>query len=104
MPFSSPNGAFSPSINPFTVDSNGSGGACAATPPFSLAQATSNQTSTAGGHTSFTFALGRNDGNQYVSKVQTTLPAGLVGAIPTATQCGEAESERGLLPGIEPDR
>ncbi len=98
VPFSAPGSAFSPSINPFTVDSNGAGGACASAPPFALTQATSNQTPTAGGHTSFTFALGRSDGNQYVSKVQTTLPAGLVGAIPTATQCAEADANAGNCP------
>jgi hypothetical protein len=65
---------------------------CASTIPFSLTQSTSNQTTTAGGNTSFTFSLTRPEGNQYVSQIKTTLPAGLVGQIPKATQCTEAQA------------
>ena len=82
----------------FTVDNDGKGGACPATLPFALAQGTSNQTPTAGGHTSFTFALSRNDGNQYLSQVKTTLPAGLVGAIPAVTPCTEAQAVANACP------
>jgi hypothetical protein len=63
---------------------------CASSPlPFALGQSTANQNGNAGGHTSYTFNLERPDGNQYVSQVKTTLPAGLVGAIPAVTQCPE---------------
>ncbi|MGO9489569.1 MAG: hypothetical protein ACLQBB_11140 [Solirubrobacteraceae bacterium] len=68
---------------------------CAATLPFSLTQATANQTTTAGGHTSYTFSLARNDGNQYVSEVKTELPPGLVGEIPKVTLCGEPQAAAG---------
>ncbi|HEY4450528.1 MAG TPA: hypothetical protein VGN13_02900 [Solirubrobacteraceae bacterium] len=63
---------------------------CASSPlPFALAQGTANQNGNAGGHTSYTFNLERPDGNQYVSQVKTTLPAGVVGTIPAVTQCPE---------------
>jgi hypothetical protein len=65
---------------------------CAATIPFALSQATANQTGNAGGVTSYTFSLTRPEGNQYLSQVKTTLPAGLVGQIPKATQCTEAQA------------
>ncbi|HEV2974691.1 MAG TPA: hypothetical protein VGX69_06790 [Solirubrobacteraceae bacterium] len=71
---------------------------CANPIPFSLTQATSNQTSTAGGNTSFTFSLSRPEGNQYLSQVKTTLPAGLVGQLPKATQCTEAQAVSNTCP------
>ncbi|MFI4985131.1 MAG: hypothetical protein ACHQAV_03980 [Solirubrobacterales bacterium] len=82
----------------FAVDSNNAGGACASPLPFSLAQSTENQTANAGGHTNFTFNLTRPGGNQYISAVKTTLPAGLDGAIPAATQCGEPQASEGTCP------
>ncbi len=68
---------------------------CASSIPFALTQSTSNQTTNAGAHTSFTFNLGRANGQQYLSKVSTTLPEGLVGEIPAVKQCGEAEANAG---------
>jgi hypothetical protein len=95
-PFSG-NAAAAPGAS-FAVDANGKGGACAATIPFALAQSTANQTTTAGGHTSFTFNLSRGDGNQYLSQVKTTLPEGLVGAIPAVTPCTEAQATANTCP------
>jgi hypothetical protein len=68
---------------------------CPSPLPFAPTQTTSNQTANAGGHTSFTFSLERPDGQQYVSQVSTTLPAGLTGAIPAVTQCGEPQAAQG---------
>jgi hypothetical protein len=93
-PYSVPTSTFSPAIQPFIVDST-TGGPCAATPPLAVTQATANQTPNAGGHTSYTIALARPEGNEYVSTVKTTLPAGLVGAIPTVTLCPDAQAAAG---------
>jgi hypothetical protein len=71
---------------------------CANPLPFSPAQATANQTANGGGNTSYTFTLTRPDGNQYLSAVKTTLPAGLVGQIPKATQCTEAQASSNTCP------
>ncbi|HTU78062.1 MAG TPA: hypothetical protein VMF09_04810 [Solirubrobacteraceae bacterium] len=60
--------------------------------PFSLRQSTEGDTQTAGAHTSYDFSLTRSDGEQYLEKVKTTLPEGLVGAIPDVTQCGEPQA------------
>ncbi len=84
--------------NAFTVDSNGSGGACATPLPFALTQATANQPATAGSSTSFAFALTRPAGQQYLAQIRTVLPAGLVGRIPAVTLCNEqslAEAKAG---------
>jgi hypothetical protein len=71
---------------------------CPSTIPFSLSQSTANQTANAGGNTSYTFNLTRPAGNQYLSQVKTTLPAGLVGQIPKATQCTEAQASSNTCP------
>jgi hypothetical protein len=82
----------------FTVDSNGSGGACPATPPFSLSQSTQSTNPNGGGHTFYTFNLARADGQQYLGAARTVLPAGLAGAVPLVTQCGEAQANAGTCP------
>src|SRR6202043_2164419 len=70
-------------------------GCISSTPPFALTQATENENEQAGAHTSYNFSLARSDGNQYLKKVTTTLPLGLVGAIPDVTLCAEAQANAG---------
>lgn len=80
----------------FTVDSNGKGAACASPLPFAVSQETKNQPpGNAGAKTSYTLNLERADGQQYLSQVKTTLPAGLVGLIPTVPLCGEPQASKG---------
>jgi hypothetical protein len=71
------------------------------TGPLALAptQSTATGSPNAGAKTSFTFNLERPEGNQYLSKVSTTLPPGLVGAIPAVTQCPEPQAGQGTCPG-----
>jgi hypothetical protein len=73
---------------------------CASPLPFVWAQSTADQPSSAGafGKTSYTFNLARSDGQQYLSQVKTVLPAGLVGAIPAVTLCGEPQAQTGACP------
>jgi hypothetical protein len=87
--------AFSPALTPFVVDSNGTGGACAKPIAFAPTQATASSNPHAGGHTNYTFNLERPSGQQYLSEVKTTLPGGLVGTIPAAKQCPEADANAG---------
>ncbi len=68
---------------------------CGASIPFSIGQSIENQTTTGGGKTSFTFNLARGDGQQYLGKVTTELPAGIVGTIPLVTKCGEPQASLG---------
>jgi hypothetical protein len=63
--------------------------------PFVLAQSASPANTTAGAYSSYTFNLTRADGQQYLSQVSTTLPAGLLGAIPSVTLCGEPQAAAG---------
>lgn len=68
---------------------------CASPLPFSLTQGTGSSTSEAAAYTSYTFKLAREDGQQYMSKLSTVLPPGLVGAIPSVPLCGEAQAAAG---------
>ncbi len=83
----------------FTVDANGKGGSCPTPLPFAPTQTTPPQSpATAGAYSPFTLQLARGEGQQYLSKVQTTLPPGLLGAIPSVTLCGEAQANAGTCP------
>jgi hypothetical protein len=62
---------------------------------FSLEQSTQSSNAAAGAFTSYTFNLSRADGQQYLSRLQTTLPPGLVGAIPSVPLCGEPQAQAG---------
>ena len=87
-----------PTANPFSmfaVDFDGKEGACPSPLPFTLSQSTAAAPTTGGATTSFTFNLARGDGQQYLSKISTTLPSGLVGKIPSVTLCGEPQAEKG---------
>ncbi len=83
--------AQSPLVEPFVVDANGSGGACASPLPFSLTQSSETEPATAGASTNFSFNLTRPEGQQYLSQIKTVLPAGLVGRIPAVALCAEAQ-------------
>jgi hypothetical protein len=88
-----------PTVEPFTVDSDGKGGTCASPPPFSLSQSVVNQPpGYAGAKTSYTLNLQRGDGQQYLSQIKTVLPPGLVGLIPAVAKCGEPQASKGECP------
>ncbi len=94
-PYTGNPAALSPLVEPFTVDSNGSGGVCTSPLPFSLGQSTESLPTTGGAPTSFMFNLRRADGQQYLSHVTTALPLGLVGKIPAVSQCPEPQASQG---------
>ncbi len=79
----------------FTVDSNNAGGACPSPLPFSLGQSAEAHPTNGGAATNFTLNLTRPDGQQYLSRVSTTLPAGLVGKIPAVPLCLEPQATLG---------
>jgi hypothetical protein len=71
---------------------------CPSPLPFTLSQSTQTSSSAAAAFTSYTFNLGRGDGQQYLSQVSTVLPEGLVGAIPSVPLCGEPSASEGTCP------
>ncbi len=78
-----------PSSMPFTTTG------CPSPLPFALRQSTQSSNANAGAYASYTFNLNRADGQQYLSRLQTTLPPGLVGAIPSVPLCGEPQAQTG---------
>jgi len=92
----------------FTTWLTGHAGAVGASPfastgcpnpvPFALSQTTQDSTNKAGAFTNFTFNLARADGNQNISTVQTVLPAGLAGLIPSVKLCPEPAASTGSCP------
>jgi hypothetical protein len=71
---------------------------CPASAPFSLGQSLGDSSTKAGAYTNYTFKLTRAEGNQYLQRLTTTLPAGLVGAIPAVPLCGEPAASQGSCP------
>jgi len=71
---------------------------CSSPLPFALSQSTHDTSPDAGAYTSYTFALARADGQQYLGGVKTTLPAGLLGMISTVALCAEAPANAGSCP------
>jgi hypothetical protein len=68
---------------------------CPSPIPFVLTQTTQSSNTTAGAYSPYTFNLARADGQQYLSQISTTLPAGLVGVIPSVPLCGEPQAAQG---------
>jgi hypothetical protein len=90
--------AVRPPSSSFLVEGIG-GGACPSSLPFALSQSVFNQPpGYAGAKTSYTLNIQRSDGQQYLSQIKTVMPAGLVGLLPTVTQCGEPQAGRGECP------
>jgi hypothetical protein len=83
----------------FAVDFDGKGGACPSPLPFAVGQTTAVNPTTAAASPTFSFNLARPEGQQYVSKLTTTLPSGLLGRI-TAIKplCGEPQASTGQCP------
>jgi hypothetical protein len=83
----------------FAVSADPSGGPCPAGPPFALVQEVPPQSpAQAGAYSPFTLAFQRSDGEQYLAETTTTLPPGLLGAIPSVTLCGEPQASLGTCP------
>ncbi len=91
-PFSSPSEPATPSSS-FGVTG------CASPLPFDLEQSAQAEPTSAGVNSTFTLSLARAGGQQYLSKVQTTLPEGLLGSIASVPRlCEEAQASAGTCP------
>lgn len=82
----------------FVVGNEKTGGACPSTLPFSLSQGTEDHPTNGGANANFTLNLARPDGQQYLARVTTTLPEGLVGKIPVVPLCDEPAATKGECP------
>jgi hypothetical protein len=81
-------------ISAFSVDLAGASASCPVV-PFAVAQSAATSPATGAANTSLSFGLARGEGQQYLSKLSTVLPPGLVGKIPAVTPCGEPQAASG---------
>jgi len=83
----------------FVVDFDGKGGACPSPLPFAPGQSAAANPTAAGASPTFAFNLVRPEGQQYISKLTTTLPAGLIGKVAAIKPlCGEPQAAAGQCP------
>jgi DNA-binding beta-propeller fold protein YncE len=80
----------------FPITAGPNGGPCpGASLPFAPTLAAGSTNNQAGGFSSFTTTLSREDGNQSLQSVSLKMPPGLAGLLPKVKQCGEAEANAG---------
>jgi hypothetical protein len=80
---------------PFTVDWNGAGEACPATPPLSPSLVAGTVSPAAGAFSPFVLTLSRGDRQQDVSQLSVTMPPGLAGIIASVPLCEEPQAAKG---------
>jgi hypothetical protein len=83
-------GAAATRLSSFTTE-----GCTSTPPPFAPTQATNAEPAQGGGSSTFALNVERPEGNQYLAKLRDVLPPGLLGLIPTVTQCGEPQANAG---------
>ncbi len=79
----------------FTVDVNGSGGACPGTAPFGPTASATPSSTIAAAATNLTLALARSDGEQTLATVLAKLPEGMLANLSATTLCGEPAAAQG---------
>jgi hypothetical protein len=82
----------------FTVDADGSGGACPQTPPFNLGFAAGTQDNHAGAFSPFTVTVTRDDRQQFLSRLSVRQPPGMLGVLSSVPLCGDADAANGTCP------
>ena len=100
-PYSDSNGSSAPPATltgSVTVAADNSGSPCPSTPPFQLTPSISESTAQAGAATQFVLNVTRPPGQQYLSSISATLPAGLLGSIASVPLCSTALAEAGACP------
>jgi hypothetical protein len=81
------------SVSPVLGESLFTTEGCVSSPPaFAPTQETSVLPTTGGAESNLTFKLTRPEGQQYVEKISTVLPAGVVGKIPSVPLCQEPQA------------
>jgi hypothetical protein len=95
-PWSAPITPDATPLSSFTIDWDGQGGPCPATPPLTPGFSAGMTTSlSAGTFSPFTLTLSRGDRQQYLSQLSVTTPPGLLGMLSSVTLCGEPQAAEG---------
>jgi hypothetical protein len=82
----------------FTVDADGSGGACSSSMPFAPEVSAGTVNTLAGANNTFTLTLKREDREQNPSTIKTVLPEGLLANVASVAQCPEPQASTGGCP------
>jgi uncharacterized repeat protein (TIGR01451 family) len=98
-PWSTPSVADAFPSSEFVIAAGAGGGACpSGALPFSPSLAAGSTTDQAGGFTSFSLLLTREDGQQRIGSLQFKTPEGLLGMISKVPLCPEAQANVGTCP------
>ncbi len=95
MPWSVPETSAGTPSSSFTVDWDGSGGACPGVLSFNPGFSAGTVTPLAGGFSPFTLTLSRKDREQGLLNIVVTMPPGLLGALKGVALCGEPQAAQG---------
>jgi hypothetical protein len=71
---------------------------CPSTPPFAPVFTAGTSNTGAGAYAPFTLTLKREDREQNIASLSSTLPAGLLAAVKNVTQCPEPQASEGACP------
>jgi hypothetical protein len=82
----------------FPVDWNGAGEPCPGTLPFAPTLSAGSVSLAAGRFSPFTLTLQRGDRQQDLSRLQVTMPVGLLGMLSSVPLCGEPQAAQGTCP------
>jgi hypothetical protein len=94
-PWSSPVTPDATPLAQFGIDWNGAGEPCPASLPFALGFVAHTSIPTAGAFSPFALGVTRTDRMQNLSRLQVSLPAGLLGTIAGVTLCPEPQAAQG---------
>ncbi len=83
----------------FTVDGDGKGTACGAA-PFAPGLATTTSSTRAGAFTTLKATISRADGQQPLSRIAVSEPAGMLGVLTNVQQCGASDAAAGTCPAL----
>jgi hypothetical protein len=92
--------ADTPTVHPsdfFSVDWNGAGGACPAAPPFAPSFTAGTTTPLAGAASPFSLTVKREDREQDVASLSSTLPPGLLAHVSKVAKCPEPQASQASL-------
>jgi hypothetical protein len=96
VPYSSPLAA-TPSSS-FATSVDGNGAPCPSPLPFGPSFAAGSTNTTAGGFSAFVVNIHRPDGQQSLSRISLSTPAGISGMLSSVTLCGEPQAAQGTCP------
>ncbi|MGH2911489.1 MAG: hypothetical protein ACRDJ3_03330 [Solirubrobacteraceae bacterium] len=97
-PWSAPGTPDSLNSSSFTVDWDGHGGSCPAGLPFAPTLVAGTVVPLAGAYSPFTLTLKREDREQDIASLSTTLPPGVLAAVSHVARCPELQASQGGCP------